>query len=161
AASAALSLLPSALSGAAAQHEQAAPLRPGVEGIVGAFTSHPVVAIAEVHAVRQAGDFYVELVRDPAFQRTVDDIVVEFASGPSQALLDRYVVDAADVPAESLRSIWRDTTKLVSWDSPVYARWLAAIRDVNRARPAGRKLRVLAGDTPIDWSRMRTHEDWE
>jgi len=143
-------------------HAATAPssVRPAIDGIVAAFADHPVVAIAELHGVKQAGDFYVALVRDPSFQRTVDDVVVEFASGQSQALLDRWVVEGAKVPAESLRTIWRNSTKL-GWDSPVYPRWLAAIREVNRARPAGRRIRVLAGDTPIDWSRVRTHADYE
>ena len=135
-------------------------VRPAIASLVAAFQSHPVVAIAEAHGVRQAGDFYVALVRDPAFQGTVNDIVVEFASGQSQALLDRYVVDGAQVPIDSLRTIWRNSTK-VGWDSPVYSRWLAAVRDVNHSLPAGHKLRVLAGDTPIDWSRVRTRADWD
>lgn len=133
---------------------------PAIQGILDAFASHPLVAIAEMHGIRQAGDLYVSLVRDPEFQRAVDDIIVEFASGQSQDLLDRYVLDGADVPADSLRTIWRNTTKVVSWDSPIYQRWLAAVRDVNRGRPSGHRLRVLAGDTPIDWSRIRSRSDW-
>ena len=141
----------------------AAPATPGpaIAGIVAAFARHPVVAIAEAHQIRQAGDFYTALVRDPDFQRTVDDVVIEFASGQSQALLDRYVVDGAVVPPESLRTIWRNTTKAASWECPVYARWLAAIREVNRSRPPGHRLRVLAGDTPLDWSRLHTRADWD
>jgi enterochelin esterase-like enzyme len=149
------------LAGLLANTARAGSPVPAVRGIVDAFATHPVVAIAETHGIRQAGDFYVALVRDPGFQRVVDDIVVEFASGQSQVLLDRYVVDGADVPMDTLRSIWRNTTKVVSWESPVYARWLAAIRDVNRTRPAGHRIRVLAGDTPVDWSRLRTRADWD
>lgn len=59
-----------------------------------------------------------------------------------------------------MRRIWRDTTKCASWESPIYAQWLAAIREVNRALPVSRRLRVLAGDTPVGWSRIRSHSDW-
>ena len=130
-----------------------------VQGIVAAFQQHPVVIIGEAHWLRQAGDFYVRLVRDPAFQEIVQDIVVEFASRNNQPLLDRYI-DGEDVPLEDVRRIWRDTTGVASWESPIYAEWLAAIREVNKKLPPPHRLRVVAGDTAIDWRRMHTHSDW-
>ena len=51
--------------------------------------------------------------------------------------------------------MWRDTTKVASWESPIYGDWLGAIREVNQGRPAARRLRVLAGDTAIDWSKIQ------
>jgi hypothetical protein len=96
--------------------------------IVAAFQQHPIVIIGEAHWLRQAGNFYISLVRDPVFLETVQDIVVEFSSHNNQALLDRYVA-GEDVPLEDERHIWRDTTKVASWESPIYAEWLAAIRD--------------------------------
>jgi Haem-binding uptake, Tiki superfamily, ChaN len=130
-----------------------------VQGIVAAFQQHSVVIIGEAHWLRQAGDFYIDLVRDPAFQEPVQDIVVEFASRNNQPLLDRYIA-GEDVPVDEVRHIWRDTTKVASWESPIYAEWLVAIRKVNKKLPPARRLRVLAGDTPIDWHRILTHSDW-
>jgi hypothetical protein len=135
-----------------------APVDP-IQGIVTAFQRRPIVIIGENHWLRQAGDFYIRLVRDPAFQNTVQDIVVEFASRNNQPLLDRYIA-GEDVPMTEVRRIWRDTTKVASWESPIYAEWLAAIRAVNRDLPQPRRLRVLAGDTAVDWSRIQTHADW-
>jgi len=131
-----------------------------VAGIVGAFSNHRVVAIAESHGIRQAGDFYMALVRDTAFQRIAPDIVIEFASRQSQALLDSYVVQCDSVPADTLRTIWRNTTKVAAWEFPVYARWLAAIREVNKGLPLGRRLHVLAGDTRVDWTTLHAPADW-
>lgn len=130
-----------------------------VSGIVAAFEKHPVVMIGEVHWLRQAGDFYIRLVRDAGFQQKVQDIVVEFASRNNQPLLDKYLGGEA-LPIEDVRHIWHDTTKVASWESPIYAEWLAAIREVNRGLPPARRLRVLAGDTPIDWNRIHTHAEW-
>ena len=130
-----------------------------VQGIVAAFQQHSVVIVGESHWLRQAGDFYISLVRDPAFQETVQDVVVEFASRNNQPLLDRYIA-GEDVPVDEVRHIWRDTTKVASWESPIYAEWLAAIREINKKLPPTRRLRVLAGDTPIDWHRILTHSDW-
>jgi hypothetical protein len=143
---------------ASAQNQQNGPVD-AVKGIVAAFQHHPVVIIGEAHWLRQAGDLYVRLVRDPAFQANVQDIVVEFASRNNQPLLDRYIL-GEDVPLEDLRHIWRDTTKAVSWESPIYAELLAAVRDVNRELPPARRLRVLAGDTAVDWNRIHSHEEW-
>lgn len=131
-----------------------------VQGIVAAFGHHPVVMIGEVHGIAPAGEFYGRLVGDRKFQETVEDIVVEFSSRNHQRLLDRYIA-GEDLPIEEVRHIWRDTTKVASWESPIYAQWLARIRDVNKGLPPNRRLRVLAGDTAVDWQSIHTHADWE
>ena len=131
-----------------------------IQGITAAFEKHPVVIIGETHhGYRQMGDFLIALVRDPGFQAAAPDIMVEFASQNNQPLLDRYV-SGENIPIEELQHIWRDTTKVGAWEFPMCAEWLAAIRDVNKKLPASRRLHVLAGDTPIDWNKMKTHEDW-
>jgi hypothetical protein len=133
---------------------------PAVQGIVAAFQKHPVVIIGEArHGLAQMGEIYQALVRDPAFQNTVQDIVIEFASQHNQRLVDEYVNGAA-LPITQVRHIWRDTTKVASWEFPIYWDWLAAIREVNQKLPSSRRFRVLAGDTAIDWPRIKTHEDW-
>jgi hypothetical protein len=131
-----------------------------IRGIVAAFGHHPVVMIGEVHWLGPAGEFYGRLIRDRKFQETVEDIVVEFASRNNQRLLDRYIA-GQDLPIDEVRHIWRDTTKVASWESPIYAQWLAGIRDVNKGLPPNRRLRVLAGDTAVDWQSIHTHADWE
>jgi hypothetical protein len=131
-----------------------------VQGILAAFKQHPVVIIGEAHWLRQPGEFYVHLIRDREFQETVQDIVVEFASRNNQPLLDKYI-GGENVPLEEVRHIWRDTTKVASWESPIYAEWLAAIREVNERLPRTHRLRVLAGDTAVHWTQIRTHSDWE
>jgi hypothetical protein len=130
-----------------------------IQGIVSAFRKHPIVAVGEDHWLLQAGEFYVQLVQNKDFQETVQDIVIEFASRNNQALLDKYI-SGADVSASDVKHIWRDTTKVASWESPIYANWLAAIRQVNQSLPPPHRLRVLAGDTAINWSQIHTHAEW-
>jgi hypothetical protein len=130
-----------------------------IQGVTSAFQEHRVVTVGEDHWLQQAGDFYINLVRDKHFQETVQDIVVEFASRSNQTLLDRYIAGGDVSPAE-VKHIWRDTTKVASWESPIYANWLAAIRQVNQGLPPSRRLRVLAGDSPIDWTKIHTHAEW-
>lgn len=126
-----------------------------VSGIVASFQERPIVAIGECHWLREAGDFYVRLVHDPGFHRSVQEIVIEFASQNTQPLLDGHIA-GEDMPLEDVCRIWRDTAKAASWESPIYAQWLAAIRDVNRGLPPSRRLRVLAGDNR---DRRATHSD--
>jgi hypothetical protein len=110
--------------------------------------------------LRQAGEFYDKLVKDPRFSATVNDIVVEFGSRLSQPAVDRYIAGEA-VPEAELEHVWRDSTKVMSWESPIYAGLLTAVRDANKSLPAKRRLRVLVGDSPIDWPKVQTHEQWE
>jgi hypothetical protein len=130
-----------------------------IKGIVSALHEHPVVLLGEDHWLLQAGDFYIALLRDPGFQEAAQDIVVEFASRSNQALLDRYI-GGEDISFSEVEHIWRDTTKVASWESPIYANWLATIRQVNKNLPSSRRIRVLAGDTPIDWNHIHTHSEW-
>ncbi|MBZ5601707.1 MAG: ChaN family lipoprotein [Acidobacteriia bacterium] len=143
---------------AMATFAQVAP-QPAIPAIVKAFDTHPVVAIGESHGLREAGDFYIALIRDPAFQSKVNNIVIEFASRRSQPVVDRYI-NGENVPPPELAHIWRDTTKVFGWESPIYRDLLAAVREVNRSLPPARRLRVLAGDAPIDWKRVTTNEQW-
>lgn len=128
-------------------------------GILKAFATHPVVAIGEMHWLREAGDFYVSLVKTPGFAERVNDIVVEFSTPRYQATLDRYV-NGEDVPGAELREVWRNTTKVFAWESPIYPRLLAAVRQVNASLPRARRIRVLGGDGPIDWTAVHDHDQW-
>jgi uncharacterized iron-regulated protein len=117
-----------------------------IQSIVRAFDRYPMVAIGESHWLKEAGDFYVALVRDKGFQSKVNCIMIEFASRRSQPIVDRYI-NGEDVAQTELQQVWRDTTKVFSWESPIYRRLLASVREVNRSLPPERRLRVLAGDS--------------
>jgi hypothetical protein len=50
--------------------------------------------------------------------------------------------------------VWRNTTQpqTLAMEAPVYESFFKTVRDVNRALPADRRLRVWLGDPPIDWA---------
>jgi hypothetical protein len=130
-----------------------------VRSIIEAFARHPIVALGEAHALREQHEFIAKLIRHPDFASGVDDIVVEFGSAAHQDVLDRFL-GGADVPEVELRRVWRDTSQPLVWDAPVYERFFATVCTVNRGLPAGRRLRVLLGDPPLDWQQVRTREDY-
>jgi hypothetical protein len=149
------------LSGAPSRFfSKATPPQPAITALLAVFDRYPIVALAETHWSRPQGDFYVSLIRAPGFSGRVNDIVLECANPLYQPILDRYM-NGEDVPFAQISQVWRNTTKVMGWESPIYQRLLETVRDVNRGLPPDRRLRVLAGDSPIDWSRIRTHADWE
>jgi hypothetical protein len=69
--------------------------------------------------------------------------VIEFGTRLSQPILDRYI-NGEEVPPAELQQVWRNTTKVFAFESPIYAQLLAAVREVNRDLPPAQRLRVIA-----------------
>ncbi len=124
-----------------------------VKTVIAAFDRVNLVALGERHWAREDAQFRLSLIQNPAFARKVNDIVIEFGNPLYQAALDRFVY-GEEVPSAELRKVWQDTTQPGTWDSPVYEAFILAVRSVNASLPSGRRLRVLAGDLPMDWSAM-------
>src|SRR5215510_12054928 len=121
-----------------------------VQTLVSAFDQVDIVALGDNHGNKMDSDLRIALVRSPEFARRVRFIVVEFGSTAQQPTLDRYIRGEV-VPLGELQQVWKTTTQTDGmWDSPVYAEFYAAVRDVNRKLPAGAQIRVLAGDPPAD-----------
>jgi len=133
---------------------------PAIPALLRAFERYSVVALGESHWSRAAGEFYLGLVRAPEFPDHVNAVVLECGNSLYQPILDRYM-NGEDVPFSALSQVWRNTTKVVSWESPIYENLIRGLHEVNRGLPAARRIRVLAADAPIDWTRVRTRKDWE
>jgi hypothetical protein len=108
-----------------------------------------------MHGSASQHEFIRELVSHSEFGA---DLVIEFANALYQDLLDAYI-GGEDIPIGRLSQVWRNTTMspINTWDAPIYAELLATVREVNRA---GARLRVLAGDPPIDWGEVEKVDDW-
>ena len=123
--------------------------------LVEAVRAHPLVGLGEMHGSATEHAFLRQLVAHDGFAA---DVVIEFGNALYQDRLDAYI-GGDEVPRDRLRDVWRDTTQspINSWEDPIYAELLATIREVNRR---GRDIRVVAGDPPIDWAKVRSVEDW-
>jgi hypothetical protein len=128
--------------------------------ILDAFKTHDVVTLGEgEHGNEQGFAFRLALLRDPRFPAVVNDIIVETGNALYQDVMDRFVA-GQDVPAESVRRVWQNTTQpFMTFDIPIYEQFFRAVRDVNKSLPRDGQIRVLLGDPPIDWSQVRTRED--
>lgn len=56
--------------------------------------------------------------------------------------------------------MWRDVTSPGGCDSPVYEQFLQEIRLVNQTLPHDQKIRVVAGEYPIDWAKIKNPQEW-
>jgi hypothetical protein len=139
------------------------PVEP-IQAILDAFKTHNVVALDEgSHGNEQGHAFRLALLRHPRFPDTVNDIVVEFGNALYQDVMDRFV-RGEEVPDRTLRKVWQDTTQAHTvWDSPIYEELFRAVREINAKRPRDRHLRVLLGDPPLDWDKVRADDlaEWE
>src|SRR5690606_37278715 len=84
---------------------QAGPAQPAIDGVLAAFETHPLVAIADAHGLYEEELFYADLVRDPRFAPDVGNVVVEFGAASLQPVIDRYVNGEA-VSYSELRQVW-------------------------------------------------------
>jgi hypothetical protein len=138
---------------------EAAPVEP-VTAVLNAFHTHRLVALAEGdHNNLQGYAFRMALIHNAQFPGLVNDIVVESGNSLYQEVMDKFVA-GEDVPYDSLRRVWQDTTQPGDvWDKPIYEEFYRAVRALNSGLPRERRLRVLLGDPPIDWATIHSISD--
>ena len=150
----ALLLAPAAL-GAVPPGADPVPVDPYV-GMLQQFDRKPLVAFLETHGSAAQHEFLRALIAHPDFGRRVDAVVVEFGNARYQVTIDRFV-RGERVPASSLSRLWRRTTQTSGvWNDPIYERFFRTVRAANLRRPPDERVRVLLGDPPIDWRRIKT-----
>jgi TolB protein len=127
----------------------------GTSLILSTFERYPIVALGEIHGSRAEHELIARLMRKPEFARDVGNVVVEFGNGRYQRLADDYL-GGKPVSLARLSRIWTQTTQRDTgvWDNPVYSAFFRTVRQINM-RSGQPKIRVLLGDPPIDWSKIR------
>lgn len=131
---------------------------PAIPAILGAFDRYEVVAMPEAHGMKDVDDFILALIRDPSFPGKVNDIEVECGNSLYQPVLDRYIA-GMDVPFAEVRKVWRNTTQSMCSQSAFFEQFFPLVRAINQKLPRTKRLRVLAGDPPIDWDKVKTSEE--
>src|SRR5207244_4055589 len=118
------------------------------------FKTPQIVALTDAHGNEQNQAFRLRLMRDPRFVQVVNDIVIELGNAKFQDIADEFV-RGADVPATSLRRIWRDTTVSTAGNNYLMIEeLLRTVRELNAGMPPARQIRVLLGDPPVDWAKV-------
>jgi hypothetical protein len=132
---------------------------PAIPAILKAFETFEVVGMPAAHGQKEIDDFILSLIRDPRFPALVNDVVVECGNVRYQPILDRYIA-GEDVPFTEVQHVWRDTTvQQMCGSSGFYEQLYPLVRSLNRHLTAGSRLRVVAADPPIDWSKIQSYQD--
>jgi hypothetical protein len=129
------------------------------KAILAAFDKYEIVGMGAAHRNKDLDDFILDLIRNAAFASKIDDIAVECGNSLYQPILDRYIA-GDDVPQEEVRQVWRNTTQPMCGVSAFYEELFPLVRRINQKLPPAKRLRVLAGDPPIDWSKVKSREDF-
>ena len=153
----ALLVLASTATAVAQAPRPATPLEP-IAAIIDAFQTHDIVGISDPHGNVQMQAWLLSLVRAPRFADAVNDIVIETASARYQDAIDRFV-RGEDVDRGVLRKAWEEHTVPVNGLGSHTEDFIRVVRAVNASLGDGRKLRVIAGDPPIDWDNVVTRDD--
>ena len=63
------------------------------------------------------------------------------------------------MPFAEVRKVWRNTTQSMCGQSGFFEQFFPLVRAINQKLPTTKRLRVLAGDPPIDWEKVKTSEE--
>lgn len=124
------------------------------KAILAAFGKYEVVGMSAAHGNKDLDDLILQIVRNPAFPAEVNDIAVECGNSLYQSILDRYIA-GGDVPLSEARQVWRNTTQPMCDVSAFYEELFPLVRRINQSLLPEKRIRVLAGDPPVDWSQVK------
>ncbi|WP_291868128.1 hypothetical protein [Maribacter sp.] len=121
-----------------------------------------VIAIGETHQHKSFHLLLEKTLKTKQTQEDIDIIIVEFGNSFYQEELDRYI-NGENISIDTIRKVWRNTaiSPNTVWDSPVYERFFKTIREINKSLLPKEKYRVVAGGKSIDWTIIKTTEDYE
>jgi hypothetical protein len=132
---------------------------PVIPAILKAFKTFEVVGMPAAHGQKDIDDVILSLIRDPGFPALVNDIVVECGNVRYQPILDRYIA-GENVPFTEVQHVWRDTTvQQMCGSSGFYEQLYPLVRSLNQGLPAANRIRIVAADPPIDWSKIHSYQD--
>lgn len=141
-----------ALAGTAARGAQ--------DAVLAAFDTYPIVGgLSPSHGVRNIDEFLISLVCNPRLPYVVTDIVAENGNSLYQPLLDEYIA-GGDVPAAEIRQMLRNGLNAAGGYSTFYEQLYPLVRRINQRLPRAKRMRVLAPEPPIDWSKVTGPADF-
>jgi len=123
---------------------------------------YPVIGLGDVHTCLEFHQTLHRLLRDPRLPGKVNDIIVEFGNPLFQAPIDRYVLEGLDVSRDERKGAWENA--VMGWAisaSPLYEAFFDLVRDVNLRLPKEKRMRIILGDAPLDFARLRENPSAE
>jgi hypothetical protein len=123
-----------------------------------AFGKYQLVVMGEIHNRPTYWSFNAELVRDPAFAKTVGTIYMELPSNHQESI-DRFLVQDT-CEKELVIQMLRDFFEL-GWPCKPTLDFFVAVWQVNQKLPSDMKLRIRLVDMQRPWEKIQKKEDWQ
>jgi len=123
-----------------------------------AFSKYQLVVMGEIHNRPTYWAFNTELVRDPAFARTVGTIYMELPPNHQESI-DRFLVQDT-CEKELVIQMLRDFFEL-GWPCKPTLDFFAAVWQVNQKLPSDKKLRIRLVDMQRPWEKIKKKDDWK
>jgi hypothetical protein len=120
--------------------------------ILAAFGRYAIVGMEAGHSMKDIDDFILSLIRQPGFPLIVNDIVLECTNSKYQSVLDRYIA-GENVSFEQVSRAWRTSGPPCA---DFHVGVFPLIRRINLRLPTDKRLRVLAGEPPVDFDSITT-----
>lgn len=131
------------------------------DAILNLFEKYDMVHLGDRHWNMTDYNFRLALLNYPRFAEVVDDIVIESGNYLYQDVLDRFILELEDVPKPDLQKVWRNTVVVSGvWDATIYKDFIYAVRKINESLPREKRIRLIAAEPPIDWSKVNTEPEW-
>ena len=130
------------------------------DSLAAQFDTHQFVFMGSTHGWKKQHDFQLCLLSRSAFQQRVTDVMVEWGNPVYQDLVDRYLLTLEPIPIDSLAPVWINTDAPDLWGRlTLMPAFYKAVRTINERLPPARRIRVIGGNEPIDWSKVQSQED--
>lgn len=130
------------------------------DSVAAQFDTHQFVFMGSTHGWKKQHDFQLCLLSRQAFQRRVTDVMVEWGNPVYQQLVDRYLLELEPIPIDSLAPVWINTDAPDLWGRlTLMPAFYEAVRAINERIEPARRIRVIGGNEPIDWSGVQTRQD--
>lgn len=129
--------------------------------IIQKFDQYPIVALGEIHGKKDLHELYEQVINHKDFRSKVKNVVLEYANARYQQLIDDYI-GGKDISLDEVRKVWRDllVSPFAMHATEEFEHFFVAVRQSNMGKPANQKIRILAGGLPIDWSEIKSINDY-
>ena len=132
------------------------------EYIYQSFQTHQVIGLGEGgHNLINAHQCIAKILMNEKIIDILDVIILEFLNAKYQNILDKFML-GENVSVSELQKLWRDSSQSpgLFGEASIYLELLKTLRQINIRLPQAKKIRVLAGDPPIDWDKIHTINDY-
>jgi hypothetical protein len=121
-----------------------------IEFVTDALRTHKLVLYGEIHRRKISWDFLTSLIQNDLFPEYTGIIFMEMASN-KQNEINRFLEDET-INTEILLNIFRDYM-IMGWSDKGMFDFVIAIWNLNKTLPDSKKIRVIAVDTPREFTK--------